>query len=50
MIISRILGEMGPDAILEGAVELVGVDLPNTEQRALAVEPASKLGTVWGTP
>ena len=43
-------GEMGPDAILEGAVELVGVDLCHREQRALAVEPASKLGTVWGTP
>ncbi|MAT73769.1 hypothetical protein CMK14_01275, partial [Candidatus Poribacteria bacterium] len=41
-------GKMGPDAVLEGAVELVDAELPNTERRALAVEPASKLGTVWG--
>jgi|TARA_B100001964_G_C14244118_1_gene606546 hypothetical protein len=41
-------GKMGPDATLEGAVELVEAELPNTERRALAVEPASKLGTVWG--
>ncbi|MCZ6679724.1 MAG: hypothetical protein O7E52_21040, partial [Candidatus Poribacteria bacterium] len=36
---------VGPDGRLEGAAEIVAVDLPNTKR---AVEAGGKLTTIWG--
>ena len=41
---------MGPDALLEGAVELVDAELPNTERGAVqtVVDPRNRLTVMWG--
>ena len=43
-------GEMGPDALLEGAAELVDAELPNTERGAVqtVVDPRNRLSVMWG--
>ena len=43
-------GEMGPDALLEGDVELVDAELPNTERGAVqtVVDPRNRLTVMWG--
>ena len=43
-------GKMGPDALLEGAVELVDAELPNTERGAVqtVVDPRNRLSVMWG--
>jgi len=42
-------GKMGPDALLEGAVELVDAELPNTERGAVqtVVDPRNRLTVMW---
>jgi len=43
-------GKMGPDALLEGAVELVDAELPNTKRGAVqtVVAPRNRLTVMWG--